>query len=254
MVANQNIAKGTVLLEEDALVVVDTRIIHANWNTGQNAANFYVNERANTTNRIQASFGSNRWRNNRGTYRNLFIDNPPPGAPQRLLDVMVAERNAFSFENPAENNNEWLVVYNELSRVNHSCVPNARISDVWTGSHPNPNPDHLGRMKLIATQDIAANDEIMIEYVTGPAFWLQPRATRRPHLLTHWNFHCLCDACHQQAFQLPEATWIYTNALSGEIYRPHPPAGQTDVLAKRIELYISILNFHGFGDGRLSRA
>ena len=98
---------------------------------------------------------------------------------------MIAERNAFGFENPAVNNHEWLAVYNEMSRINHSCVSSARISDVWTGSQRNPYPDHTSRIKLIATQDIIIDDEIMIDYITGPAFWLQPRAIRRPQLLTH---------------------------------------------------------------------
>jgi SET domain-containing protein len=107
----------------------------------------------------------------------------------RVVDASIVERNAFGFENLAQNSNiKWLVVYNDISRINHSCVPNARTSDIWTSLNANPTPNHLGRMKVIATKDIEAGDEIFIEYLTDQNFWLQPRATRQAELLAHWRF------------------------------------------------------------------
>lgn len=54
MVATQDIAKGTMILEDAPLVVIDTQIVHTNW---ENGVAFFANKRDNTTNHIQATFG-----------------------------------------------------------------------------------------------------------------------------------------------------------------------------------------------------
>jgi hypothetical protein len=261
MVAALKILKGTVILEEDPLVVIDTNITRVHWAQGQTATNFYASEGAGTTRRIAAAFGHNRWRNNQLALRALAHhaaqNNPPP--VQRIVDASIVESNAFGFGNPVRinnnqfNNNEWLVFYNDISRINHSCVPNARTSDIIDAI---PNPNLLGRMKVIATKDIEAGDEIMIEYLTDRNFWLQPHATRRAILQANWHFLCQCDACHTTSGLFADHIWEFARRLNAEIYLPHP-VNHPYVFSRRIhaaEMYISILNFYGFGDGRLSRA
>jgi hypothetical protein len=53
-------------------------------------------------------------------------------------------RYAFDFEHLGTNNHVWcLAAYNDISRLNYTCVPDAYATEVWIL----PNPNNLGRMK-----------------------------------------------------------------------------------------------------------
>jgi hypothetical protein len=75
-------------------------------------------------------------------------------------------------------------------------------------------------------------------------------------LLAHWRFTCDCDACHNTSWAFADHFWAFAGRLSTEIYFQHP-VNHLYVVERRIhaaEMYISILDFYGFGDGRLSQA
>lgn len=73
-------------------------------------------------------------------------------------------------------------MFQNISRVNHSCVPNSQ------GNFH----DILGRFNIHATSDIEANEEITINYLLEIG---AQRASRQQHLLHSYGFSCDCPAC-----------------------------------------------------------
>jgi len=87
------------------------------------------------------------------------------------------------------------VIFDRISRINHSCVPNLQFDLVWS--------EALGAISnsVVATAEIGAGDELTISYVPQ----LMPLAQRRPHLKKHWGFDCDCPRCHAE-LAMAEAT------------------------------------------------
>lgn len=95
-------------------------------------------------------------------------------------------------------------VYSTLSRINHSCRPNAAFR---------VRPDGLA--EVVASRPIAAGEEICVSYL--PDRNLLVPASQRAKLLANWGFKCgcprcsgfddtrtmLCPACHQGFVQPP---------------------------------------------------
>ena len=77
-----------------------------------------------------------------------------------------------------------------LGLANHSCGPNAKVTEVAgaPGAGPAP-PAYL----LEARQPIQAGEEVTIAYV--PRSW--PRALRQQELQGTWGFTCACSRCTQ---------------------------------------------------------
>lgn len=76
-------------------------------------------------------------------------------------------------------------VYNIISRVNHSCRPNAVAE--WNGD--------LGMGTLHALVEIKDTDGIMIDYLTAAEDRLSTIAVRRTALMRNYDFVCVCVAC-----------------------------------------------------------
>ena len=75
------------------------------------------------------------------------------------------------------------------ARINHDCVPNAEIqSQVFVDCH----------IDLVATRDIAVNEEITISYL-GPVRPSTSTARRRRELRAKYLFDCCCSHCLQTA-------------------------------------------------------
>jgi len=72
-------------------------------------------------------------------------------------------------------------VFDECSRFNHSCSPNAHFA--WH------EPTHT--MYVHSTQDIAEGDEITISYVRSDS----PHQMRQSELLSRYGFLCKSTAC-----------------------------------------------------------
>ncbi|KAF2627350.1 hypothetical protein BU25DRAFT_61754 [Macroventuria anomochaeta] len=72
--------------------------------------------------------------------------------------------------------------------------PNAVVSDACKQTGKD-----LGSMRLVATRDIVAGEEILMEYNRGSAdFWLPLRDERRRFLQEHWSFTCQCIGCRDE--------------------------------------------------------
>jgi hypothetical protein len=76
-------------------------------------------------------------------------------------------------------------IFLEVSRFNHSCLPNARNS--W-------NPD-INRTRVYALRDIAYGDEIFVSYLASRNVYGSSRAERQTRLTM---FTCACTACELQ--------------------------------------------------------
>ena len=79
-------------------------------------------------------------------------------------------------------------VYNDISRINHSCRPNAYLS--WDAERGVGTVHALIRLNV--------GDEITIDYIDSPEEWLQKGEDRQKELKSHWEFDCYCAACKQQ--------------------------------------------------------
>ena len=78
-------------------------------------------------------------------------------------------------------------LYSQMSRMNHSCAPNAvRVS---TGDS--------GGVAVVARKQIDEGEEVMINYMDG-ADDGKPVEQRRKHLMQQYTFHCTCPLCMSQ--------------------------------------------------------
>ena len=78
-------------------------------------------------------------------------------------------------------------LYEQLSRINHSCNPNTtRIST-----------DKIGGVAIVANKAIEKDEEISINYMDGVDDD-KPVEERRKHLMQQYHFHCQCDLCMMQ--------------------------------------------------------
>lgn len=78
-----------------------------------------------------------------------------------------------------------LGVFETVSRINHSCIPNVHFSN---------NAELGGRETVHAARDIEAGEELLANYIGGRANY-QPAVQRREYLSQHYGFVCQCDAC-----------------------------------------------------------
>lgn len=100
----------------------------------------------------------------------------PVGVIQANAFVEDEDRNAQTYHRT--------IVCNEISRVNHSCQPNAEL-------HWNVNAD-TGSLR--ALQHIAPGQEIFINYL-GCRHSLYTRNHRRAQIRDRWSFECQCGIC-----------------------------------------------------------
>uniref|UniRef100_A0A7S0XLQ3 SET domain-containing protein n=1 Tax=Pseudo-nitzschia delicatissima TaxID=44447 RepID=A0A7S0XLQ3_9STRA len=93
-------------------------------------------------------------------------------------------------------------IYPEISRVNHSCNPNAVIQTTNTGEHDKPNKEG---QKVVAATKIEKGSEIFISYL-GMLLYTDT-AVRQKKLERTKYFTCVCTRCsdadEEGAAQIP---------------------------------------------------
>ena len=72
-----------------------------------------------------------------------------------------------------------------LGRVNHSCVPNARLESLAGESE-------AAGATLAATRDVELGEEVLIDYLAN---FGGTAAEKRDPLLEQYRFHCHCELC-----------------------------------------------------------
>ncbi|KAK3068623.1 hypothetical protein LTR53_013675, partial [Teratosphaeriaceae sp. CCFEE 6253] len=107
-----------------------------------------------------------------------------------LLDKhrLLAIISTNAFERPVVVdgvNHIILYVGQSISRINHSCDPNAVVH--WD--------DSSDQATLYAIKSIDANDEITVDYMAEADDFLQLRSHRRTQLKADYGFSCACTAC-----------------------------------------------------------
>ena len=103
------------------------------------------------------------------------------GGESRSTPGGILRTNAF------EDADRHANLYQRLSRMNHSCAPNAhRLST-----------DNRGGVAVVASQDIVAGEEVLISYMDG-ADGDVPVEERRARLRQQYHFQCTCALCLKQ--------------------------------------------------------
>lgn len=107
-------------------------------------------------------------------------------SPKRGLALNIREH--LSLLNIFRSNNFNIglnrqAVFSRISRLNHSCIPNAQ---------GNFHED-MEKFNIHATRDIAADEEVLISYLKEPVVSLLKQ--RQERLLEGYGFECDCPAC-----------------------------------------------------------
>jgi hypothetical protein len=164
---------------------------------------------------------------------------------EQLVDR--CSRNSFEFYTKRV----WkiqVVVYNVISRANHSCRPNATLEIQTEG-------DNKGQARLIATKAISNNSEILVNYISEN--WTDDSDARKALLNNGWRFDCTCEGCAPEVQASIDAgerasarglrdnmTTITTGLTPAQI-----PRG-----INRDQIYIDTLGILGIWDDKLSEA
>ncbi|RDW70197.1 hypothetical protein BP5796_08594 [Coleophoma crateriformis] len=93
--------------------------------------------------------------------------------------LSIFRSNAFKFGRTSQFHQ---AVFPRISRINHSCIPNAQ------GNFH----DVLGKFNIHATRDIDADEELTLNYLQEHGAL---RAARQLQLLNDYGFSCDCSAC-----------------------------------------------------------
>lgn len=92
------------------------------------------------------------------------------------------DNNSYRFDDA---NGDWAVIYRDLCRLNHSCIPTARTVQ---------NTDER-TLDLVALTDLKKDDEISISYATIDETTGWPPFTSRDKDLKRYGFDCDCELC-----------------------------------------------------------
>lgn len=102
--------------------------------------------------------------------------------------------NAFVHVDP-DSRREFVVLYWNISMMNHSCAPNASLeTKVFTSDDDDTTAGRSGvcvRTCVVATRAIANGEEITIAY----QLLLAPRRVRVAFFEDHYGFTCTCRRC-----------------------------------------------------------
>ncbi|KAL0929781.1 uncharacterized protein CTRU02_215211 [Colletotrichum truncatum] len=85
---------------------------------------------------------------------------------------------------PGSDYDAMFAVHANISKINHSCRPNAAPQWDWD----------LFAHNLYAVRDVAAGEEITISYL-GANYALLPSQERKQYLNSSLGFDCVCDHC-----------------------------------------------------------
>jgi hypothetical protein len=101
------------------------------------------------------------------------------GLKEHVQVLSVFRNNAFHFGGEGGISQ---AVFRNISRINHSCVPNSQ-GNFHVG---------MGRFNVHATRDIAANEEVTVSYLPEHGAL---RESRMEKLRVGYGFECGCRAC-----------------------------------------------------------
>ena len=162
----------------------------------------------------------------------------------------IVETNAFSEDEHRQVQiYQRTIIYNDISKINHSCHPNAELHwNVQTNTGT-----------ICAVSPIGFGEEITINYL-GDRSSLATRRSRQKEVQKRWRFHCACSICTLQGPQQirdddlrKQARNLYdkiaTHASSNVRINQ-----QRTLAVQELNAYIRILDQLHIRDGRLAFA
>lgn len=121
----------------------------------------------------------------------LSLHNNHPGEKNPLSNIV--RTNGY----PLGPNSEVGGVFQHISRINHSCLPNATHS--WNAA--------LETVTVYAARDIPEGQEIMVSYHAGGPSWMRKRILKEG-----FGFNCTCELCTLPVDKLKESDARLTRA------------------------------------------
>jgi len=93
--------------------------------------------------------------------------------------------------NGVDDDEGYANLYEKMSRMNHSCDPNAvrMVSRAAPAAGPG--------VHVVASRNIGEGEEVLINYMDGADDGLRVEE-RRHHLQQQYSFHCTCSLCMKQ--------------------------------------------------------
>jgi len=116
---------------------------------------------------------------NRTAYLALADSHTKDGSG-RLFGILRTNAYSVDLGDRSKAESKHAAVFDQLSRINHSCAPNARVNFCI----------HSFSLQVYALGRIEKEEEIFISYCNSSL----PHATRQAKLSPH-GFHCICPAC-----------------------------------------------------------
>lgn len=183
MIATNDISPGELIMSEQPLIICNSKKTHSWWKK-HSTQQFYTDEEKGVTDQLDEAYNL-LGAAGPAQASLLALHGVVPADSQRDRVRQAFEYNAFNLVSP-NHKCVYLVVYELISRINHSCVPNAVVA-IDKAKEPN-----RGQARLIATCDILNGAEIFISYMA--AEW-HAGVTERTEQLKHYRFTCACRAC-----------------------------------------------------------
>jgi hypothetical protein len=180
---------GTIVLQDQQPILsIDTGVpfdawsddannVQTDWPTRQQ----FEADTGNQNLRVSVTLGQTQ-PGSQGQFRSLYRDNPA-GGPEAQNDYNILLRNSIALSDGSAQSTAFLRVYYYISRINHSCRPNAVMSI----------KDSTGNIDIITIKDLNPQDELTINYLEGD--WLGTAHQRNLVFQASWGFTCNCVDC-----------------------------------------------------------
>jgi len=111
--------------------------------------------------------------------------------PFQTREMRIWKANAFAWDRKDNNDGKLThAIFLDMSRINHSCLPNADYHENWEKKE----------LELYSNTRIRAGEEVTICY--GSEFDYKTGAERNAHLKCIYGFTCKCRACTDPVFSV----------------------------------------------------
>lgn len=182
--ATRDIKEGELILAERAILMVPANVPSAGvYLPGHFTIEELLQERMNLWEKKLQSFVDRMLPERRATLMALANSNKHDGSGPILGRIRTngfGGNSQWTWRGDGEPSGRYTLVYDQISRLNHSCRPNAAYTFY----------DASFSMGVHAVRDIAAGEEILISYV----LLCHPYEERKAQLAPY-GIDCKCDAC-----------------------------------------------------------
>ena len=214
LIALQKITPGTLILSEAPLITTDVIL------SGETIESDLARALKSLPRDSQRAF--------------LSLHNNYPGQGTPLQNIIRS--NGY----PLGASSDVGGVFENISRINHSCLPNAVHS--WNASR--------GQETVYAVRDINEGEEVTLSYLAGG-----PSSSRKAQLKDNFGFECRCELCSlpSKLLQASDARLIRAANLDATIGDSQTVKNSPGKVLKNCKNLSRIFAEEGVRDDRLSR-